>query len=330
MNQRYQTLDGWRGISILLVLAGHLFPLGFGPVQLNAAVAGSGMAIFFILSGFLITSILIKDQNIKNFLIRRVLRILPLAWLVLLITLLLIKASPHQWFSNLFFYANWPPMGLVKEASHFWSLCLEMQFYILIGVGVLMVGKKALYLCPILALGVTGFRVINNVDMAINTYYRADEILAGCTLALIYHNGSLGFQSLFSRFNPSLLFIALILSAHDDFAPLTYLRPYIAMTLVASTLFQHRQSIYIRTLETRLLKYIATISYALYVIHGGLRYTWLSDGSTIIKYVKRPLFLAVTFVLAHLSTFYYEKYWITLGRRLTGSREKPLTKQPHV
>ena len=68
-----------------------------------------------------------------------------------------------------------------------------------------------------------------------------------------------------------------------------------------------------------MLAYIATISYALYIIHGGLEHTWLGDGEKIIKYVKRPLLFAATFLLAHLSTFYFEKYWIDLGKKLTSN-----------
>ena len=58
--KRLDVLDGWRGLSILLVLLGHLFPLGPKAWQMNGAVAGTGMAIFFTLSGCLITSVLLK------------------------------------------------------------------------------------------------------------------------------------------------------------------------------------------------------------------------------------------------------------------------------
>jgi peptidoglycan/LPS O-acetylase OafA/YrhL len=61
MNQampRFPALDGWRGISILLVLGGHLFPLGPKSLNMNECIAALGMAIFFTLSGFLITTTL--------------------------------------------------------------------------------------------------------------------------------------------------------------------------------------------------------------------------------------------------------------------------------
>lgn len=330
MKERYKTLDGWRGISILLVLAGHLLPLGFGSVRMNAAIAGSGMVLFFILSGFLITSILLHDTNIKHFLIRRVLRIVPLAWLILLPTLLLTDASLHQWLSNLFFYANWPPMGLIREASHFWSLCLEMQFYLFVACLVFTFKERALWLLPILALCITLARGMLGVEMAINTYFRADEILAGCTLALIYHRAPAKVHRVFVYFNPFLLFLLLVCSAHEAFGPLNYVRPYIALLLVGSTLLRPAGSLYESWLSARFLVFTASISYALYAIHGVLRYTWLAEGEKSIVYLKRPLLFLVTFVLAYLSTKYYESYWINLGKKLTRKTELPKQEQPAV
>src|SRR5689334_16088961 len=72
-------LDGWRGISILCVLATHMLPLGpygWG----NAFVGIAGMSLFFTLSGFLITSTLLEKDDVRSFFIRRACRILPLAF----------------------------------------------------------------------------------------------------------------------------------------------------------------------------------------------------------------------------------------------------------
>jgi hypothetical protein len=90
---RLEMLDGWRAISILTVLAGHMLPLGPRSWALNGPVAALGMAIFFTLSGFLVVSILLRDQNIIAFAIKRVARILPLAWAVLVVVLGLAQAG---------------------------------------------------------------------------------------------------------------------------------------------------------------------------------------------------------------------------------------------
>jgi peptidoglycan/LPS O-acetylase OafA/YrhL len=314
---RLQVLDGWRGISILLVLAGHLFPLGYEQFQFNGPIAATGMAIFFILSGFLIAKVLLKDQNIQNFLVRRFMRIVPLAWLVLTITFLLTEASPHEIISTLFFYSNWEPMGLIASTGHFWSLCVEVQFYIAIAALVYFLKKKAFYVLPVLCIAVTFYRYFNDVPIAINTYYRVDEILAGCMLALIHNYGSTKVKDLIGKLPTILLILILVASAHPSTDALNYFRPYLALLLIGSTVFNNRDNWIVKILKSKILFYIASTSYAVYIIHGGLRYTWLAEGDVAEKYLKRPLFLLVTFVLAHLSTKYYEDYWIKLGKKLS-------------
>ena len=66
------------------------------------------------------------------------------------------------------------------------------------------------------------------------------------------------------------------------------------------------------------LIYFAFISYALYVIHPLLAHaTWLGDGESVEKYLKRPLLFLVLFLCAHVPTFYYEQKWTRLARNLT-------------
>jgi len=316
MDSRINSLDGWRGLCIPFVLAGHLLPLGPASWKMNAAVAASGMEIFFILSGFLITNILIKDKNIIRFMIRRFMRIIPLAWLFIVITLLLITADKHNYLPHILFIANWEPITLTYATSHFWSLCVEMQLYILIAIMVATLGDKAFVMLPILCVLVSVNRYLDGVEIAINTYYRIDEILAGCILALIYKQNSLATNKLFKHLNPIVLLPLLILSSHPEGSLLSYIRPYIAMLLIGSTLFGSPTDWANILLKNRFLLYSASISYALYIIHGGLRHTWLGEGETIEKYMKRPVLFIVIFLLAHISTFYYECHWIKFSKHL--------------
>jgi len=314
---RFQALDGWRGISILLVLAGHLLPLGPKAWQMNGAIAATGMVVFFILSGFLITTILLKDSNLYRFLIRRFMRIIPLAWLFTTITLIALASKQEVYFSHYLFFANWPPMTLTSATGHLWSLCVEMQFYILVAFLVASLKSRAFFVLPILCIAVSLYRYTAGAEIAINTYFRIDEILAGCILALFYHRKSDSVAQFFRSLNPVYIFPLLILSAHPDGGLLNYFRPYIAMLMLGATLFNENDRWWRRLLSHQILFYIASISFALYVIHGGLMDTWLGEGDRLEKYIKRPLLFVVTFILAHLSTFYYEKYWINLGKRLT-------------
>jgi peptidoglycan/LPS O-acetylase OafA/YrhL len=318
IGRRLAVLDGWRGISILLVLAGHLVPVGPKSWGLNVAVASAGMAIFFTLSGFLITSVLLADSNIRRFLIHRIMRIVPLAWLAMVLTLVLTGAQARFYPPHLLFYANDFPNLLVAGTDHFWSLCLEMQFYVAVALLVLSLGRRALYVLPALAVAVTLYRATMHYPIDIRTDKRIDEILAGCTLALAWHNRASWFDRKWLGLAPFALAPLLIASAHESLPALNYLRPYIASALVGSTLGLTSAHPIERFLASRSLRYIAEISFAVYVIHGCLAVSWLGSGEKTAKYLKRPLLLGSTWLLAHVSTRYYEAYFIRLGKRWAG------------
>lgn len=154
-----------------------------------------------------------------------------------------------------------------------------------------------------------------------NTYYRIDEILAGLHTAFLYtHTQTV--KRMIGKLNPMLLFTLLVLSVHPMGGDRNYFRPYIAVLIVGSTLFRENSGWSTNWLISKVLIYIAGISYALYVIQGGLGHTWLGQGNTLEKYSKRPQLLAATFLLAHISTNFYEKYWIQLGKRWTTAKVK--------
>ena len=311
-------LDGWRGI--LLVLAAHLLPLGPKSWELNSMAAPMGMALFFTLSGFLIIRLLLQRPDVSNFLIRRVFRIVPLAWLAMAIAFPFVGTPASDYLPNFLFYANLPPQHLTDLGSHLWSLCVEMQFYIGVADLVAVGGRRGLFLLPWICLAVTAHRVATGTAVDIVTWRRVDEILAGATLALIHAN-LLGRRS--SRFesslNPYALIVLLALASHPSTDWINYFRPYVAALLVGTTLLNPTGHL-AAMLKGRTLRYIAAVSYALYVVHHLLIYTWLGEGDKWVKYLKRPLLIGTTFALAHLSTFHFEKHWIEFGRRLAAER----------
>lgn len=317
IDTRLQALDGWRGISILSVLSAHLLPLGPKALSINSTAAAIGMALFFSLSGFLITNFFIKHDSVVDFLIRRFFRIIPLAWIGLVFVLITEQASVITWFANIFFYANWPPMHLTDAGAHFWSLCVEVQFYASIALIVSILGKRGLFIIPLICIAFTAYRISNEVHIAINTYFRIDEILSGSLLALIY-NEKLGgkLKHFLGQLNQPALIVLLIISCHPDSGFVNYLRPYFAAMLVGATLVNN-SSVLAQALNNKVLFYIATISYALYVFHPLLAHSWLGEGDTLVKYSKRPFLFLMLFTLAHISTFYYEQKWILIGKRLS-------------
>ena len=317
-------LDGWRAISIIFVLASHLLPLGPTSWLLNDMAGRIGMALFFTLSGFLITKYFIDHDSVSSFLVRRFFRIIPLAWLGLLIALPMTSATPEVWLANFLFVANLPPQHLVDMTSHYWSLGVEVQFYLGIALLYAVFGARGLYALPVLCIAVTLHRIWSSAYADIVTWRRVDEILAGCVLALAVHQ-KLGKKPIIwlRRLHPTILMGLLVLCSLPVAGPTNYLRPYVAALLVGTTLYCDR-GILILMLESRILSYLAKISFALYVIHHILQYTWLGiDTDKLKKYLKRPILFAVTFFLAHISTFYFEQKFIDLAKRITKRNNAP-------
>lgn len=316
-------LNGWRGLSILLVLAAHLLPLGPAAWKLNYSAGILGMVLFFILSGFLITSALLREPRALPFLIRRFGRVVPLAWLYFIVALAASNTSVQAWLAHFLFYGNLPPRQLVPLTLHVWSLCLEVQFYVGAALIVALLRLRGLMLLPLLGLLFTALRVWHGVYASDISYYRVDEILSGCALALLMHaQTAQKLRGWLARLPQWPLLALLVLSCTPLGGPLNYARPYIAALLVGATLLAPNTGL-VRSLDCRLLLYLAVISYALYVLHPLLAATWLGQGDAVVKYAKRPLLLAVTVALAHLSTHYFERWFIERARALANSCALP-------
>jgi peptidoglycan/LPS O-acetylase OafA/YrhL len=204
----YPALDGLRGLAILLVVFYHNF--GF----VNYFFFGwLGVDLFFVLSGFLITDILLKTRNdphyLKNFYGRRILRIFPIYYLILIIFLFIIPSftpslinvdyyKSHQvwlWFylqNWLYIFKPVPPDAL--GLSHLWSLAVEEQFYLLWPFVILLIGKaKPLFFLMLSLLFIvmaTRFLVwLYHIEKIayfnLYTFSRIDGICIGSMLALL-------------------------------------------------------------------------------------------------------------------------------------------------
>jgi peptidoglycan/LPS O-acetylase OafA/YrhL len=268
---------------------------------------------------------LLRGMALPQFLARRFFRVLPLAWVYLVVALSVERATIEQWLGHLLFYANLMPLGnLLPTTEHMWSLCVEMQFYVGIALLVGLAGRRGLWLLPVMAAGFTALRVWDSQLVASGiTYYRIDEILAGGMLALAHHHTKDGAWPRWMTSFPLWLAGFLFVGSCLDVGWMPYLRPYAAALLVGLTLA--RPETWLSAfLSRRQWWYLATISYALYVIHPLLSHSWLGSGDRLEKYLKRPLLFAVLFALAHVSTFRFERYWIALGRRLFSSPPTPV------
>ena len=315
-----KSLDGVRALSILLVILAHTAPLGPKFLKFNAMSGRMGMALFFCLSGYLITSILYRKPDVFEFIVKRFLRIFPAVLLYLTILLIFFDLPWRSYVFNLLFVSNYVTDALSGgPVSHLWSLSVEMHFYAAISMAVLIGGRKALWLIPFAAVIVTLLRVNAGVYSNINTHLRVDEILSGGCLALVsIHYGDkirawLGNNRLAVSLIVGLGFL-LMLSSHEAGGALNYFRPYIAASLVGVAI--HSNLRFLRSvLESWLAGYIARISYALYIYHPLMVYGFMNAGSTMERYLlKRPVSYLLTWAAAHMSTFWWEQRWQRFAR----------------
>lgn len=218
-NGKIPSLNGWRAVAITLVMLDHAkFTVGFPLSRLTNAgwtffsQGNLGVRIFFVLSGFLITHLLLAEGektgaiSLKNFFLRRCLRILPVyvAYLGVLAGLVFLNVYSGEiassWIGALTFTRNM--VGPVSSyTGHFWSLAVEEQFYLLwpFCLSALLLWRRPgiamklflvpLCLCP--ALRFAGFNVEANGEFygrllggnSILIY--ADSLAMGCLGAFL-------------------------------------------------------------------------------------------------------------------------------------------------
>lgn len=348
--KHYPALDGLRGVAILLVVIYHNF--GFIDYFFFGWL---GVDLFFVLSGFLITDILLKTVGkknyLKNFYIRRILRIFPLYYLSLILFLIVIPKLTHQF--NIKYYTdnqvwlwtylqNW--LYIFKDPdqtntlNHLWSLAVEEQFYLAWPLVILLLRKPKylLFFITSLLVAVLGFRLwIWNYQIANLAYYnlytfsRIDGICIGCIIAIMHRiniNFFKYYTSLIVLFFAGLNFIFFFINRKYNF---TF--PYLALIgystfammfglLVNEAILKENRFINI-IFNNRLLNFFGKISYGFYVFHWPV-YILISPYllNLVSKYltgwpVKFTVSLLATFVaiiISWISYQYFEKYFLKL------------------
>jgi peptidoglycan/LPS O-acetylase OafA/YrhL len=196
---RIPTLDGWRGIAILLVLFDHIQHSLLNRYAEPWTQTGQhGVTIFFVLSGFLITSRLLEGpSDLKRFYLRRFWRLMPVAWTYIASLLLLDRLTGVHFVSLsgvsacLFFYRNFGGNSGSAITGHFWSLSLEEQFYLVWPCVLLLAGvRRCRWVAAMGAIACAVYRWLTwaHYDQNVvngQSQVRADALLAGCLLALL-------------------------------------------------------------------------------------------------------------------------------------------------
>lgn len=215
-DHRMPELDGLRGIALVLVLLTHCLVVPdqgvvAWVVRNTISIGWVGVDLFFALSGFLITGILLRSKPqpgyFRRFYVRRALRILPLYWIVLVLLLAGASILPFgprgEGWPFLTFASNlWNPLyrlGLLAERgpyaplAHTWTLAIEGQFYLLFPLVVFLLDRKRLTALLWAVIVLMPFvRLTTNALTAPGesyflTWCRLDPLAMGALVALTLH-----------------------------------------------------------------------------------------------------------------------------------------------
>ncbi len=277
--KRIPTLDGWRGLAILIVLAEHLqIGLTGHHIALWTQFGQHGVGIFFVLSGFLITSRLLQEDRIHlpGFYLRRFFRLMPCAWMYLLVIVLLGAVRHHNigndvW-ACIFFFRNYVPTSYASlMTGHFWSLSVEEQFYLAWPLLLAFAGRtKSLAVALLGIAACTIFRFHNWEQYDYGNFFlrsevRFDALLVGCTLALLFQYKAI--QPWVKEHALVLFLAALPVFAWDfyHFHRLIPLSESVAVAIMVASTCSAPGIFVSRFLELKYLKFIGLISYSLYV-----------------------------------------------------------------
>ena len=323
------------------VLVGHAFP---------ALLPGAfiGVDIFFVISGFLIASMIVDRANDRTFSLadfykRRVLRIFPALFAVLLAStisaLWILPPFPLREFgqalfasaifaSNILFWSKSGYFDAAAEANplvHTWSLAVEEQFYIVAPLMALLVLRSRSWLYAFLlfaaALSLLFAELTNNIVPSTFFFFTANrvfELAIGCVVGCAFYARSTGHGGSLPTRAPrwaaeaiSTVALIILFVCFLQFGPSSYHPGIITLAPVLATAallaFHGSESLVHRMLALRPFVWIGLISYSLYLVHQPLlamaRTVWLQD---VPSHVLLML-LALSLPLAYLSWRYVEQ-----------------------
>ena len=187
-------------------LAGRLNALKNHPLLVYTIFNGNrGVSVFFVISGFLITSLLLKEEvtgriSIRDFYVRRVFRILPPFWVFLAVVAVLWKSGAIE--------TSWANLGIAFTflrdyiggdwwSGHSWSLSVEEQFYLLWPAALVLIGRRrSFWIASGLIIAAPAIRVLSHVLLTRKLgpienfmfHMRVDSLMFGCALAMVYKN----------------------------------------------------------------------------------------------------------------------------------------------
>jgi peptidoglycan/LPS O-acetylase OafA/YrhL len=363
---RVPELDGIRGIAILTVLLYHVFAYsmmrrpwtGLPHFVMRVMEHGArGVDLFFVLSGFLITGILLDTRSdphyFRNFYARRALRILPVYYAVLLVILIFYRHSWDYVLLSFFYLSNIAPiLGILMVNGAMWSLSVEEHYYLL---WPLLVRKLQPQTVAVVAAAVCvaepvirGLAFSHVASVFPYTWFRLDGIACGALLAYFVRT------PLYSVQNTKALVIALAsigilaevvgtpwgIRAHSTlFGAVTQFTTInlicAAAVLWGASMSQLPQT---RVLRSRALIVLGELSYCLYLVHclvmdaydatlRALHYPPITDFKSIV--LRAVVVVALSMAIAAISRKVLELPALRLKRffepRTASKIEEPIT-----
>ena len=364
-SHRIPGLDGLRAISILLVVFGHSRLTAPEPIaSWNSlwTIIGNGqlgVRMFFVISGFLITTLLVKEQkkygqiSLKSFYARRILRIFPAFYFYIAIIACLsltgilivspkdlLLAGTFTWnYGHLFF----PASHGFEVLGQIWTLSMEEQFYILWPISLVAFGfKRALRIAVLIVIALPFIRVgsyfawpASRQFMAMMLHTGSDPIMFGCIVALLAGNSR--FEALVTRVNRSALpalaflfaffvspFMKLYFKGVYD-APVGITLESLCLTSILLYSTRHPHSAVGAILNARIPVAIGVLSYSLYLWSAlpfvTLNNTWKSTF---------PLNILFCFLAAAGSYLLIEKPFLRLKRHFSHPAKRPEIQVQHA
>lgn len=357
-------LDALRGIACLMVLFFHGLGNRYVPEHLNTVerlfvrLCGygfTGVNLFFVLSGFLITGILLETRQrtdyYRRFYIRRALRILPLYYGILLVVIVIWRAGltdrPFSWgFLGLsaIYLANMTPLfGVPIEFGVLWSLAVEEHFYLLWPTFVRRWKTRSLFvlafgLCLLaLACRLIAFHLRYNV-FGYYTWLVCDGLAMGSLIAIAirhYHQNRVAMWKIAGiAFGYSILCFAIekrvALTLTGSALQISGINAFFSFVLITFLLLGSRYAI-----RSRILEFFGDISYGVYLMHtlvfdvfdamARRHFPVLAPEhlSFPLASLRFSIVGAVTIACAWLSRWYFEEPLLRLKDRFA-SDDKPV------
>ena len=343
------SLDGWRAVAIMMVILGHfMLKLEQGSVIHTilklTAIGILGVKIFFVLSGFLITTLLIKEKikygrlDLKNFFIRRALRIIPVLYLYIIVVFLVnhfssLNLSLSNFVGPLLYINNFNFLSGTWITGHTWSLAVEEQFY-LIWPFIFRYIKNSLLICLIIILVIPFFKIVQYTNPQIENYILApffvpaSSIFSGALVSLLCFNpNAISKLIIIKNFNFIAFIFAIIviysiyyLSIKGLYGTLllplgNILTDFSICYMILFSILRKDHFIF-RILNSKILIQIGVISYSLY-IWQQLFIIPKGNYPVLEQYLYSPLNLLLVFVTGFLSYHFFEKPFLKLKKKFS-------------